>query len=833
MGQGRNYLKKRNKAKMWALGIIVLSHALPVHAKLLPLPPFRQVVEDVSIPLTLSDTQKSLSEIQPSTESVKIKILEKTSQRCRIAFDWPQGVSAAAWRKGPTLWIYFSEQSPERVSQDLDILKDTGLTEAKHFSSPAQTIYQFLLDTKAQLSFKPNKSQWILNIESDLLLGEIEPEPLILEVTEKSLKTKIRGAKSVQRWIHPDTGAVYDIVSLDQNRAYPYKRTGSLTFLKTLQGAVVALDNDAIQGRLMKEDLTFTAQPFFSFLSSPEDRRTPRRKSTPEKLFSFPTFQGEWREWSNQEQEYIHRIILVKPENRLPHRIELAKFYMATGHFSEALGTLELIAQENPTFLEDPDFMAYQGLGFTLNRQPDRAKFFLEHPQLEGEPEINLWRGTAALLDQQYHEGLELILPHMEDIKHYPLPMRETIGFLAAQASVYLKYPGDVFLNFLNRDRLSRRQKEVYDLLHVELSREAQYMTKRLDFLTLLSKSPNPKVAVEASLLILNDRDQVTVGDVKMLDDLRFIWRGDHTEIVVLRKYVQALLKMNRTLDALTIMRQINEHGKKYPEHEDNLKQAYDTLYKVFMSPLFKSSLKAIAFYKDIEELLPPDERGDRILLRLAEHFEALEMPDKALKVLTQRLENALPLYFPYEFHEALSRIYRENADYENALKEIEIILDMKELAPEREQLATYTKAQIYAMQKHIPQALSLLKTLNTPSSLILQLDLLWQQKKWDEAKEVLKELIDHSVVTKDQQAKYIFALSVVVNHKGDETELKGLRQQYEERVKKTPYESAFMVMTHLDTRGETYYREAMAELKEAQNFEGFLKELRKKLPLL
>ena len=73
----------------------------------------------------------------------------------------------------------------------------------------------------------------------------------------------------------------------------------------------------------------------------------------------------------------------------------------------------------------------------------------------------------------------------------------------------------------------------------------------------------------------------------------------------------------------------------------------------------------------------------------------------------------------------------------------------------------------------------------------------------------------------------------MVISKKGNEAEIAALREKYAADVAQTPYEAGFMVMTAPDIKEETYYREAMEELKAAKNFDNSLKDLLQKMPTL
>ena len=83
--------------------------------------------------------------------------------------------------------------------------------------------------------------------------------------------------------------------------------------------------------------------------------------------------------------------------------------------------------------------------------------------------------------------------------------------------------------------------------------------------------------------MILKQHKTITQSDLKTLDDLRFKWRGDETELNVLKTYCRTLLTLKHYAKALIIYRQINEYFGHYPGHEARLKEAQDTFYSVFM----------------------------------------------------------------------------------------------------------------------------------------------------------------------------------------------------------------------------------------------------------
>lgn len=734
----------------------------------------------------------------------------------------------AMWQHEDTLWVYMGE----KMVTPRDLL--VGLSFVKN-----PTFYQhdqgISLHLDIPLSFRaaliPSRDYWILEI------AKAEPEeeassPLAarLESSPAELAFFPLSMEPVHKWVDPLMGLTHFIMPMKVRAHMDERLMGSVKLLTTQQGIVIQLYDVGI--------IATTADKMFKLhkpaqdlnVSNNHDKLSNRVVGTPKPLVSLKGFEGNYEAWNQYEQEYIHKLIQLKPSQRTPLRFKLVRFYLATDCFAEAISMLDVMLQENPALEQDPVFLVYQGIAYTLNLQPDRAQASFNHPSLILEPEVDLWKGVGFLVQQDYQKGLAKILHQLPIIKRYPKTVKNFICFQAAKGAMRLGYPGEILLNFIDYASLSSPKQDMYNLLKISLSKAPEVMAKRLDVLTHLSKSKHAEVAAEAKLEILKGQPTRTAGDEETLNNLRFLWRGDHTEMKVLTLYADTLLKFNKPFQALKIMRQINEYGKGYPEHSPNLTQAHHVFFKTFMEFKGSSPLELIALFHSLEELLPLDERGERMLLRLVDYYEDLNLLQRATDILKGYIKKQA--FKPLLYKEALLKLARlllGRKEYEEALTTLNNLLALPDLPDPQRHLAVLLQAKALAEKDQLPQALSLLHDDSNPEILALKFEILWQKQEWAPLIPVLEKLLEDPSIKAVDKPRYAVALAVALNHTESTEQIKQLRQQYEKTVRKSPYEAAFMLLTAPDVKAETHYREAIKELSEIKNFDTFLKDFRKK----
>lgn len=768
--------------------IMVLFFTKTALAFIPPLPPFRK-------PLLSLNT--------PERSSLKL-VYDKND----IHFQWDTKPRAALWTMGDRVTLFFDQpigDAPVGGEKELALNTNSVYKNGHVYKGAKDTVFTFNALNQPRLI--PHEKGWILQTSESVKSSETI-NPLKFTVYKDELISSLKGP--LCQWTDPTTGIVFHIIPLMEPGFTERHQKGPLHFYQTQQGIVIQA-----HVRLEENDMGLKIHGLkLSF-----DKNTSKRViGQPDNLIYFKDFKGTPKEMKEAHAK-LQRHLFNKTFKQDAY-FDLVKFYLSIYCFPEALGLLKTMASYQKG--EDPLFEAYRGVAALLNHRYDKANQIFDKDYFHHDPEIQLWRGVMLLMQHDHKAGLTIIRSALPLIKSYPLAFRHTIGFMAAKASFYCQEEGDIFLHFVDQKALSPSDKDMFSLLTVVFDKKND-KERRLELLTQLSLS-HGQVAVEAMLMILKQHKTITQSDLKTLDDLRFKWRGDETELNVLKTYCQTLLTLKHYAKALIIYRQINEYFSHYPGHEARLKEAQDTFYSVFMDQSM-APLEKITLYHQVIELKPEDERGKKMILSLADAYDALDLIHEAIQVL----ENSMSSFKDDLYVKAsmkLGQLYYLIQKNDEALGRMDDVLK-NPISSDIQRDALMMKARIWVDKGDIPKGLSLL-TDDHFDVLSLKGQILWQNKMWSDAYDTFKKLMNHGACPPLDRPRFAILQAIALNETGKMTE--DLKQELEVIVKNTPFESTLILMTAPDIKGKTHYQEALNELSAAKNFDTSLNDFRQKL---
>lgn len=767
----------------------------------------------------------------------------------RLRFDWNEPVAAAVFRRGEDVWLVFDQTTPV----DADALKAAGGdTIRKVESVPVQggTALRFQTVTGVNPGIGRDGLSWILEFRRQPLQPQtnIEAKPQLNSQAGARMFLPVPQpgrALAVPDLTVGDTLVVVPAIPLGHGipQVYDYPQ---FRLLPTAQGIVVQPKIDELRVRPTRQGVELTSTRPLR-ISSVSAQVAASSKLSPFRPLSRVMELERWRNvdlktYREDRLGLMQAMATQRGQEKEKARMELARFYFAHGFSPEALGVLRLAAESRPLLVEDPEFRLLRGGANFLFDRPEDAARDLEHASLEGNDEGVLWRGAlkAATGDMAVAAGALRRTGSL--VRTYPRSIKFRLGLLIAKAAIEF---GDVnqanhYLEMLALDEPGPRRAA--ELTYVEgLSQElAGDFDGAITKWEQVESGPHRESRVRAAQarteLLLKLRRIDPAEAIAELEQLRFAWRGDRFEFVLLRRLGRLYLATGSYREGLRTLRQAATHFQSDPEAKEVTENMAEAFRKLYLENGADSlpPVTAIALFDEFKELTPAGPDGDEMIRKLADRLVSVDLLDRGADLLENQVEFRLQgqLKTRVGTRLALVRVIANEPD--RALK----ALDMSnqpgtppELARERQ----YLRARALILLGRRDEALTLLDDDESTAAEQIRALTYWESKDWPHAAQSLRRLLREAGAAPkakldEKQAQIVLNLAVALTLGANDRAIDRMKVDYGPAMAATPFKDAFTLITSLPVTGLVEVGRVAANVNDAQNFQTFLAQYRERL---
>lgn len=825
---------------------------------------------DVAVPALAENPNmpdaSSLVNTAPVTakSSARFKALEKaekefTDKTVRLVSGDVISVSSlnplnlAVFVRGGYLWIAQSE-----LRQGIPpVLRQTKQIEAKSIRDKnAKTeAWLFPITEGLQPSVKMTDFSWEITIGKEIM--DTRSVPVLTEKTKYQekvqdvVRVKLNDTTVPLRFADPFIGDELVVVPVSQNGIRVYKAGSSPKFDFIPASVGVAIDpiSDGLDVFVEENDVLIADAEGLS-LSVPD--QTPRQNVAEEKKKNRIFDMDKWKITSTNEFEKNKHALEVATskiedeQERIPKLLELAKLYFANGFAHEALGYLRTIEQMGDSIKNNPSFIAFKGICYSLaNLHEDALKTF-QNPLIANESEIALWRGYSLANLGEWKKAYDNFSGTGSMIVDYPEPIRSKMLVVLAEAAanVYDAVNAQTLVNLLEQkeDKTEREDSAVRYLKArlAILNRDNETAQKLLEAET---KSPDryyrAKAALELLKLRMREGNMENKDAAEVLERLRYVWRDDGFEIEVLEMLGQTYIAMDDYRRGLTRLRGI------VPLVENDQEKTEEITKKLtgYFNKLFVEGdaanmppLTALALYNEFSELTPVGKEGDVAIQKLAERMVEIDLLDRAAKLLEHQIKFRLTGVEAITVGNRLAAILLLDNNPEKAIE----VLDQakpEEVPAEFDEERKLLRARAYSQMNQPDKAIEILSGLNSEMAHRLNVDVNWKAGRWELAAKamdpllgfVLKEndLLDANGKVKSlnqDAADLVLNQAVAYTLAGQLTQVRALADAYGETIAKTKNAALFQLITRSPKPGQLADLATLqSHVGEVDLFKGFL----------
>lgn len=766
-----------------------------------------------------------------------------------IRFPWQEPSAAAVFSRAGYVWIAFDQQ--RRI--DLTALNDQSgvIVGYEQVPSPVGSLMRLRLVSGLSPRVWRDGQNWLIDLRAQNVRTEVPLEPEIQPISPQGPRVfiPVAGVGDSISITDPEVGDEIFIIPIEPlGRGLETARTfAQFSLPKTIQGVAVVPLSEAVTIRELPDGIAVTGEGGL-FLSEDQTRDDTFGERG---LIGGGSFlQGrpypleEWRlvsrnGFNQKRQELLSEVAEALSISKTRPRLQLARYYFAHGLTAETLGLLRTIAIDDPETANTPEFKSLRGAArFALGR-PELAQEDLVDRSLDGNREVELWRGAAAGATGDWGAAAEHFARAGEVPGDYPRNYTTEIALLAAEAAVRV---GDnrgagVFLDVVAEGRPSVAENSRINYLRGRVLAAVGDIEGAYSLWRPLSVGEDRWSRVRAArALVEEDLRQGKVGKkeaIQSLEDLRFAWRGDILEFDLLKRLGGLYLDVGDFRSGLTILKEATSLFPNFPESPRITEEMSNAFARLFLDGRADklTPINALSLFEDFRELTPVGSRGNEMIRRLSDRLVSVDLLDRAGKLLERQIEFRLDGVDKARVGAQLAVIRLLDRDSDGALNALNDSVAARlprELALERRRL----RARALADLDKTAEALELLEGDTSRDANLLRADVNWRVQDWARAADAFAELasdISTSSVSR-QQASLILNWAVASSLAGDPGSVQLIRRRFGNAMDKSGVREAFRLITAGSGEALADFTQVAERFEEIRQFQGFLDSYRDRL---
>lgn len=678
-------------------------------------------------------------------------IAQATRDRVSLAFRWPSAVGAAVFRRGEAVWIVFD--TPAKL--DLAGAADLGPATDVHWTAGRDHVaVRVAAPAAAPVSAAADGTTWTVTIGGPPVA--VEGVSLGREETGKpALVARMAGATKAVWLTDPVVGDRFAAVTaLAPGKGFGDRRqTVDLALLPTAHGLAVETPTADLAVHADGDLVTLT-RPGGLTLSPPSAGRdgaaategAPVRARHPGLILAewadvgHAGFPARYRQLQNAASAEAAEAG-DDPRAPVEARFAFARFLVGSGLGYEAVGVLNAVAAQAPNMAGEPELRGLRGAARAAIGRFEEAQADFASAAVAGDPASAVWRGYMASARGDHVAARQAFAAGARAVDLFPQAWRARFG--AAHALSALE-TGDLdaartLLAYSFSQDAPAADQLTARLVQARLFELEGRSDRALSLYAVIGRAPMDAVAVPAKLGVV--RLSLAKGSMKptdaaaQLESLRWRWRGDATELAVIRQLGQLYLSQGLYREALTALKGAGPGLSRLEGAADiqaDLAAAFRMLFLEGGADGLQP-VQALGLFYDFRELTPIGADGDEMVRRLARRLVDVDLLDQAAELLKYQVDNRLDGVAKAQVATDLATVYLMDRQAEAALQAIwssRTTLLPSALNAERRAL----EARALADLGRYDHALEVLGSDAGPEARDVRAEVMWKQEKWAEA---------------------------------------------------------------------------------------------------
>lgn len=758
-----------------------------------------------------------------------------------LVIPWEEPAAAAIFRRAGFLWAIF-----DRYQQlDVDALARAGapfVTYVEQLPYRNNTIVRMVTQPGLNPFVRREGLAWILDFRALPMRPtrtiEVRPQfdrenpNLFLPITEAGRTVAVED---------PEIGDFFlavPVIPLGYG-VFPERNYADLDMPATAQGVVVIPKSDGVRAQASRIGIDVDVEGGIAVsrqaLAAGGDVAIPFESAEQlQRILNVGDWQiGNEADYNRTKQALQFALGDEREEIREEARYRLARYQFANGFFAETLAITRIMRDNTPQIEGTGSFRALRGATNLMMRRYDEALEDFNHFSLTNEDDVRFWSAIAkAQIGDPVLEA-ETIIKTGSTIESYPRKIKIPLAILAAEATIAAgdDFGAQGFLDMIRQERPRPHEQAAITYLDGMLNQKIGELQVALDQFKAAEESQSRLYQTLASRQryeLEHQLGEITTDElIENLERLRYRWRGDDLELGILHRLADLYVDQDDYGEALRTLKLAASYFRDDPGVEQVAARMNELYAKLYLDGAADelSPITAIALFDEFSDLLPPGQRGDEMIRKLADRLVSVDLLDQAAVLLERQVEFRLAGPDQARVGGRLALVHLLNRQPQKALQ---VLQDTNSGQLTRELQASRRRLQARALTElnRSDEAIVLLGADMSPESKQLRAEIYWRSQNWSAAANAIAEMVpaaDRNLKLDDSDARLVLDWATALTLAGDDRTATRVRQRYLVAMEQTPFADAFDLITTPREAGLVDYRTVRNQIEQAEDFQSFL----------
>ncbi len=517
------------------------------------------------------------------------------------------------------------------------------------------------------------------------------------------------------------------------------------SLLELIHGLVVQSNADDLSIDA-SSDKVVLSRPGGLTLSS-TDMAPQRAVSGPRPIFDAK----EWRE--NRDANFTKRLDALvsaaaqaSPDARLAANLDLARFYLARGFYSEAKGVTEFVLSDAKPGAEDPSALVIHGIASVLSNRPDVGLKDFGNSVIGSSYDLQAWKGLALAEQDKWPDAREKFKNAEFSIAALPDDLQRIVLAAAMRASLKVRdYAGAAARgNDLDVIGIPPAMKPAMIVMRGQLAEAMGRDKDALSDYRAVASSNDGLPGAEARLFeitLRQKRNEISPEETLMgLETLGVTWRGDDIELNTLQQLARIYAASGKYADALSAGRTATRLSPNSDISRQVQDETSELFSQIFLGPKGDQlpPIEALGMFYGYRELTPIGRRGDEMIRRLSERLVGVDLLDQAADLLQYQVDHRLEGAARAQVASRLATVYLMNRKPDRAVGALRSTR-IADLAGELRQQRLLLEARAQSDIGRHDLALDIVSNFGGREVIRLRSDIYWAARRWRESAEQIE----------------------------------------------------------------------------------------------
>ncbi|WP_313102417.1 hypothetical protein [Brevundimonas sp.] len=684
---------------------------------------------------------------------------EVKDETTRLTFAWAAPVGAAVFRRGDAVWVVFDAAARMNMPA---AAKAGDAAKARWAAGPDFTAIRIPVAEGQGVSARADGAAWTITLggpttaASGIDIGRDDS-------VQTALTARMAGATRTVWLTDPMVGDRFAAVTaLAPGKGLRTgRRTVDLALLPTAHGLAVETPTDDLTVKA-EGDIVTLSRPRGLRLSPPTvgleaaaaaEAHAPRAAVRPALIIA------DWADLGSDSFNDRHRALQVAaelesgraaedPRAPIEGRLAYARFLVGQGLGYEAIGVLNALVKQTPAMQGVAEVRGLRGAARAAIGRYAEAEADFSSGALAGDPSTRVWQGYIAAQRSDWTTARQAFAAGAGVVDNFTPEWRARFGTAHALAAVEtgdLDAARELLAYVFSQPGVSAPDQLTARLVQARLFELEQKPAQALALYKAVARAPLDGISTPARLGVV--RLEMARGTLKpdqaaaQLEALKWRWRGDGTELAVIRSLGELYLSQGRYREALTTLKAAGRKIVVLPGG-DKLQSDLDNAFRALFLDGAADGLQpvqALALFFDFRELTPVGADGDEMVRRLARRLIDVDLLDQAAELLKYQADNRLDGGAKAQVSTNLAMVYLMNRQPEEALQALwssRTTLLPTAMNSERRAL----EARALMELGRYDHALEVLAKDASPAARDVRAEIFWKQQQWGPAAAIYEQ---------------------------------------------------------------------------------------------